>query len=107
MNTQFLLVFSTFPSLKEAKKIIKSLVEEKLVACGNISAPIHSIYTWKGKTCEEREYLALFKTVASKYPLLEKRLKTLHSYEVPEIIAVPMSKGSQSYLKWLSESLHG
>ncbi len=105
MKTQFLVVFSTFSSLKEAKKIVKSLVEEKLVACGNISAPIHSIYTWKKKVCEEKEYLVLFKTTVSQYPLLEKRLKSLHSYEVPEIIAIPIHKGSQTYLKWIEGSL--
>lgn len=101
MKSSFLLVLSTVPNAKAGQKIAKSLVGEKLAACVNISAPLHSIYSWKGKLCSEKEQLLLIKTRAALYKKLEKRLRELHPYEVPEIIALPIARGSGDYLAWL------
>jgi len=101
MKPSFLLVLSTVPNAKVGRKIAKSLVEEKLAACVNLSAPLESIYVWKGKRCSEKEHLLLIKTRAALYKMLEKRLRELHPYEVPEIIALPIARGSGDYLAWL------
>lgn len=103
MKKSFLLVFNTCPSKAVAQKIAKSLVKEKLAACVNISTSLESIYSWKGKICQEKEYLLFIKTKASLYKKLEKRLLELHPYEVPEIIALPIQAGSSQYLEWISK----
>jgi periplasmic divalent cation tolerance protein len=100
----FLLVFSTINSIKEAQKIATTLVKEKLAACVNITSKIRSIYSWKGKLCNEDEFLMLIKTRGSLYSRLEKRIRELHPYEVPEVIAVPIEEGSKAYLDWVVEN---
>jgi len=101
MKKNFLVIFSTAPSLKVAEKIGSALVEEKLAACANITGKIRSIYSWKGKICREEEVLMILKTRKELYSRLEKRLKALHPYEVPEIIALPLTAGSRNYLEWI------
>ena len=105
MKNKFIIVCSTFSSLKEARQIAQTLVKEKLAACANISSPVESIYVWKNKLCKEKEFLIQLKTTTQKYPTLEKRLKSLHSYEVPEIIALPVLKGNSHYLEWIWKTL--
>jgi periplasmic divalent cation tolerance protein len=104
--TDKLVVLVTCRSAKEADRIARSLVEKRLAACGNIlRSPIRSIYRWKEKIESAREVLLVIKTSRSRFPELQAAIKRLHSYEVPEIIALPIAAGSRAYLSWLAESL--
>ena len=98
-----LVVFVTSGSEEEALKIAHALVKERLAACVNLVSPIRSIYRWEGKICDEKEWLLVMKTHMGRFDALEKRVKALHSYSVPEIIALPIVTGSPSYLNWLEE----
>jgi periplasmic divalent cation tolerance protein len=98
----FLQVFVTFPDRESAARVAQALVEEALAGCVQIVGPVHSVYRWEGKIESADEWLCLIKTAASRYAQLEQRIRQLHSYQVPEIIAVPISAGSSDYLKWLS-----
>ena len=101
--SESLVVFVTCGSEEEALKIAHALVEERMAACVNLMSPIRSIYRWEGKIWDEKEWLLIIKTQAARFEDLEKRVKALHSYSVPEIIALPIMKGSSSYLNWLKE----
>ena len=101
---QFVVVLVTCGSEEEASKIAHALVDERLAACANIISPIRSIYRWQGKILDEREWLLVVKTQETRFQDLEKRVKSLHSYQVPEIISLPILAGSSSYLNWLEES---
>ncbi len=96
-----MVIFITTSSIEEAKKIGRTLVEERLVACSNIMSPIHSIYRWQGELCDDEEALMVLKTKRELFPQIEARVKELHSYDVPEIIAMPIIEGSEDYLSWL------
>lgn len=98
-----MVVLVTCGSEEEAAKIASSLVEERLAACANIIPSIRSIYRWEGKVWDEREWMLIVKTQKEKFEELEKRVKSLHSYSVPEIIALPIVQGSTAYLRWLQE----
>jgi periplasmic divalent cation tolerance protein len=102
---EFITVFVTTSSFEEAEKIVTSLVCEKLAACGNIVKKITSIYMWKDKLCRDDEVLIILKTRKQKFEDLAKRVKVLHSYEVPEIIALPIIEGWKEYLDWVSNSI--
>jgi periplasmic divalent cation tolerance protein len=102
--SDFIVVFVTCGSEEEALKIGRTLVEERLAACANIISPIRSIYRWEGKICDEKEWLLLIKTRESLFEDLAKRVKALHSYTVPEIIALPIVEGSPAYLNWIAEN---
>ena len=100
------LVLVTCGSAKETKSIANALVGKHLAACVNVLAsPVQSIYRWKGKIETAREYLLLIKTSRRRFAALEKEIRRLHSYDVPEIIALPIVAGSKPYLKWLLESV--
>lgn len=106
--TDKIVVLVTCGSAKEARRIARALVERRLAACGNIlEAPVRSIYRWKGKVETAREYLLLIKTSRGRLAALQDEVKRLHSYDVPEIIALPIAKGSPEYLKWISECIVG
>lgn len=98
-----IVVFVTCGSEEEAAKIAHSLVGERLAACVNMISPVRSIYRWEGKIWDEKEWLLIIKTQKRRFAELEKKVKSLHSYSVPEIVALPMVEGSTSYLKWLEE----
>jgi periplasmic divalent cation tolerance protein len=98
-----LVVLVTCGSEEEGLKIAHALVEERLAACVNLVSPIRSIYRWEGKIWDEKEWLLIIKTQTVRVEDLEKRVKSLHSYSVPEIIALPIEKGSSSYLNWVKE----
>ncbi len=98
-----IIVFMTASSEEEAVKIAKALVEEKLAGCVNIIRNIRSIYSWQGKIEDEAEVLMAAKTRRDLFKALSKKVKELHSYTVPEIIAMPIIKGSKDYLRWLEE----
>ena len=101
--TESIVVLVTCGSEEEALKIAHSLVEEHLAACVNLISPIRSIYRWEGKILDEREWLLIVKTQRQRFEELEKKVKSLHSYSVPEIIGLPIVEGSSSYLNWLAE----
>ena len=103
-NARYCVVFITAPNEKEAWLLSEALVEEKLAACASM-APVRSIYTWKNKTERSEEVLLICKTKTSLLDKLIKRVKKLHSYEVPEIIALPIIDGSEDYLEWVEESM--
>jgi periplasmic divalent cation tolerance protein len=98
-----IVIFITAPSVEEGQKIAHVLVAEHLVACVNIVSSIQSIFYWQGKVCDEKEVLLIGKTRASLFEKVSQRVKELHSYTVPEIIALPMIKGSKDYLRWIGE----
>src|SRR5438309_7670111 len=104
MPNESLLVLSTFPDAEAARRIARELVNEKFAACANILPAIESIYRWQAKLEQSAEVLVLFKTAAQRYPEFEAKLKELHPYDVPEIIATPITAGSQEYLRWVAES---
>ncbi|MHC4307304.1 MAG: divalent-cation tolerance protein CutA [Planctomycetota bacterium] len=101
--TNYIVIYITTGSVNEAKKIGRALVEEKLVACSNIISPIRSIYSWQGKICDDKEALMVLKTRKKLFNQIVKRVEKLHSYDVPEIIAMPIIEGSSKYLSWLNE----
>jgi len=100
-----IVVYITAPNEEEAAKIARALVEKRLVGCVNIIKGIRSIYRWEGKIEDDAEVLMVAKTQRHNFKSLEKSVKDLHSYAVPEIIAIPVIEGSDVYLRWLSEAL--
>ena len=100
---EFLVVYSTAPP-EEADALARTLVEERLAACVNI-APVRSCYIWEGKLNLDPEALLIIKTSRECFEMLRKRIAELHSYAVPEIIALPITEGHQPYLDWLACSV--
>ena len=96
------MVLTAFSNESDANKVINAVLENELAACAQV-LNIHSHYTWKGKVCHEPEVLVLFKTQWQLYDLLESKIKEIHSYEIPEIIAVDIEKGLSDYLNWIVE----
>ena len=103
MKEQVLLVYCAVPNTEEAKSIARLLINKKLAACCNVIPGLISIYRWEGKLEEENEVLLFIKTSSKKYEQLEKEIKMIHSYSVPEIIATPVVNASQAYLDWILE----
>jgi len=104
--TPIRLVLITCPTLPEARKISRSLLQKNLAACVNIQIfPVESIYRWKGKIETAREHLLLIKTTTRRLKSLEREVLRLHSYETPEFLVVPISGGSPAYLTWLKNSI--
>ena len=96
-------VFITAGSTSEAHTIARALVEEQVAACVSIVSPVQSVYRWQGKLCDDREVLLIAKTAEAMLEKLTTRVKQLHSYEVPEIIALPIVAGAEDYLRWIQE----
>ena len=99
-----IVVFVTAANKAEAEKIARLLVEEKLAACVQILPEITSFYRWQEEVIEDKELLLLCKTTAENFVELEKTVRAHHSYEIPEIVAVPAAHCSESYLNWLREN---
>jgi periplasmic divalent cation tolerance protein len=102
---QYRVVLVTCASIAEARRIGRSVVENRLAACANILAGVESIYRWNGKFERAREVLVVLKTTAARLKGLEREVKRRHSYEVPEFLALPVVSGSQKYLNWLNDSV--
>lgn len=98
-----LIVLMTAPNRKEATRIARSLVMERLAACVNIVPEVTSIFHWEGRVQKGREVLLILKTTSRRYPALEKTIRSIHSYQVPEIVAVPVERGLDQYLEWVRE----
>ncbi|MGF1492399.1 MAG: divalent-cation tolerance protein CutA [Microcoleaceae cyanobacterium] len=104
MATQYGIVLVTAGSRDEAMQIAKALVHSKQAACASLT-PIHSVYTWEGEVCSEDEWQLVIKTDLAQFDQLSEKIQELHSYDVPEIIALPTTAGSAAYLQWISNSL--
>ena len=103
-SARYGVVLVTAPSKVEGEAIASALVEAQLAACVTLM-PVHSIYTWQGKVNSEQEWQLMIKTDLAQFPALSAKIQKLHSYEVPEIIAVPIVAASESYLEWISENV--
>ena len=99
-----LIVLVTTSSNDEAATIAHSIVSERLAACVNIVGEIQSVYRWEGKVSRDREALMIIKSTDERYPELERRIKELHSYSTPEVVALRIDRGSEQYLNWLRDS---
>ncbi len=100
MAEEVLLVFSTFPDIQTAREVARILVEERLVACVNILPKVESVYRWQENMETAEETLCLIKTTIGRYQTLENRIKAIHPYQVPEIIAINLAAGLPDYLNW-------
>lgn len=104
--TDKIVVLVTCGSVDEGRRIGRALVQERLAACVNvIEAPIESVYRWKGKVDTAMEFLMIIKTSRTRFAAVQEAVKRLHSYQIPEIIALPIEKGSRDYLAWLTDSV--
>jgi periplasmic divalent cation tolerance protein len=105
LKNQYNIVFVTVASKQEAEKISQNLLEAKLIACANIVGPIASHFQWGGKVERAEEFLVMMKSRSDLFEKLSAAVAKLHSYEVPEILAIPIIAGSKSYLAWLENTL--
>lgn len=103
--TESVVILCTCESEAQAERIAAALVGERLAACVNILPPIRSIYRWNEVVEDAREILLLIKSTAERFPALRDRITALHSYETPEIIALPIAAGFEKYLAWLGEQV--
>lgn len=101
----YVIILSTFSSNEEAETIGKSLLEKKLIACSNIVQDVSSLFWWQGKLDSADEVLMVMKTRRDLFDAVAEHIRALHSYDVPEIIAVPIIEGSKSYLHWIDETV--
>src|SRR5476651_2253913 len=101
MTEETLLACSTFPEIETARRIAQQLVAENLAACANIIPVVESIYRWQDKIENAHETLVFFKTTAARYAAFQEKLKSLHPYEVPEIICLRIADGLPEYLCWV------
>lgn len=102
---EFIVVYVTAGSADEADRLARALVDERLAACVNRIKSVQSVYRWQGKVEQSEEELLIIKTSRDRFAALEKRVRELHSYSVPEVIALPVIEGSGAYLKWLNEQV--
>ena len=103
--TDKVVILVTASSQRECRKIAKHLVEAKLAACVNITHAMQSIYCWEGKLADEREFLLLIKSTRELFPEIKTAISKIHSYSTPEIICLPITDGSESYLQWVGDSV--
>lgn len=97
-------IVTTTGTEEQALSIARVLVSERLAACVNIIGPIRSVYRWRDAIDDDREYMLIIKTRATLYMKVERRVRELHTYEVPEVLALTADRGSPPYIKWLLES---
>ena len=101
----FIVIYVTASSAEEGERLARSLVDERLAACVNRIKSVQSVYRWQGKVEQSEEELLVIKSRKELFPALEKRVRELHSYSVPEVIALPLLDGSSAYLRWLQDQL--
>ena len=105
MAAHALLVLTTLGSMEDARTFVGSLVADRLVACGTLVPGAASVYRWEGALTEESEVLVLLKTDSSKWDELAAAVKERHPYEVPELLGIPVERGSDQYLSWLTSEV--
>ena len=98
-----LVIFSTTDSEELARRIASALVEAREAACVNILPGISSIYRWEGQTCDSQEWLLLIKAPAERFEAVRTRIRAMHSYQLPEVIALPIAAGDPEYLRWIRQ----
>ena len=103
-EAEAIVIFITAPSIEKGEEIARVLVTQGIAACASIVPRIKSIYSWEGRVCEDEEVLLLVKSRTSLFPAIRDRVKSLHSYDVPEIIALPVIDGLPAYLDWLKNA---
>lgn len=103
--TEMLLVFTTFARESDAERVVRVLIEERLIACGNLLPGARSLYRWQGAIADEREIVVLMKTRKQDWTALLSRLHELHPYQTPECIAVRIAAGAPAYMAWLESAL--
>ncbi len=103
MNQSLLIVLCTCPDPATAERIAETVVNERLAACVNIVPDLTSVYRWEGQVQRNTELLLLIKTRQAVYSLLESRIRELHPYQIPEIVALPNQTGSSAYLSWIAD----
>jgi periplasmic divalent cation tolerance protein len=104
-NMNEILVLSTADTLSLAQEVASALVEAREAACVNIVPGIRSIYRWEGKVCDEGEFLIIIKSTSEKFEAVRARIRLLHTYQVPEVIALPITNGDADFLAWVRSSL--
>jgi len=105
LQNTYVIVLVTTASKQEAENIAQNLLKERLIACANITGPVSSLFHWSGKLEKAEEYLIFMKSRKDLFEKLAETVKALHSYEVPEIFALPIVEGSKAYLGWLDSCL--
>lgn len=103
---QVLVILVTTVNKEEAVRIGKGMVDAKLAACANIILGVQSIYRWKGKVVKSQEALLILKSTRPRYRALEKAIKAMHTYETPEILALPVKEGLDQYIGWVRSETH-
>jgi periplasmic divalent cation tolerance protein len=101
----YVVVLTTVASEEDAIRLAQAVIESRLAACVSIIGGVRSLYRFKGVVADDREHLLVMKTAAERYDELASAIAKLHPYEVPEILALPVARGSESYLSWVSESV--
>jgi len=105
MNSNAILILTTVADRADAERIAAALVAKRLAACVQVIGPVETTYRWKGQTESSQEWQCTIKTLLDRYDAVEKAIRELHSYDEPEIVALPIVAGSVSYLKWIEESV--
>ena len=100
-----IIVLVTVPNEEEAFKIAGALVDERLAACVNILPGVQSVYRWDGEVTRDAEMLLIIKSTSERYDEVERRVSEIHSYSTPEVIAIGINRGAESYLRWLREAV--
>jgi periplasmic divalent cation tolerance protein len=101
--TDKIVVFTTCGSEEEARKLAAALIEKRMAACVNITAPVTSVYRWKGVVEEAKEWILIIKSRRERFEELRVLLEGAHSYELPEVLAIPVVEGSPNYLAWVED----
>ncbi len=103
--TDKIVVLSTCASAEEAERLARRVIDDRLAACVNVLSPVRSFYRWKGEIEDSAEWLLIIKTTRDKFDALRAALESAHTYEVPEVIAIPIVEGSPNYLSWIEREL--
>ena len=105
MASEYCVVFVTAESENEARTVAAAVLEERLAACVNIVPAVRSLYWWDGKIQDDAEVLCIMKTTMNRFDELVRTVRRAHSYDVPEVVALPVQDGSEPYLKWIDENV--
>ncbi|WP_171166377.1 divalent-cation tolerance protein CutA [Streptomyces sp. I05A-00742] len=106
-TTSYLAVMTTAPDEETARRLATGAIELRLAACAQIDGPVTSVYRWQGAVETDTEWRVLYKTTSARYPDLESHIRAGHPYDVPEVIATPVTAGSDAYLAWLRSETGG
>ena len=105
--SQVTVVLTTVPDAQTAESLAEQLLDERLVACANVVPGVRSIYRWEGETKHDAEVLVLLKTTTASVPRLTERIAVLHPYDVPEVVALPVTAGLDAYVAWVGDEVGG